>query len=155
MLLAITGLGFSELSEALGASADAMQAKLEDVAFQAVSQVRSAAQAKVPKRTFNLMRSIIAEPIEGGALVTVNALYGKFVEFGTGLYGPHQQRIVSKSGGPLVWTQGGETIFAMSTAGMHAKPFFNPAVDEMEATLGERLDTFLQSIINAIAGSTA
>ena len=88
--------------------------------------------------------------------------YAKYLETGTGLFGPRHQRIVSKSGGPLHWTslthtfsrgankgktvyrskmgskKGGfkETgIFAMSTKGMPAQPMVEPNKIEVRRDL--------------------
>jgi HK97 gp10 family phage protein len=153
MEFTISSIGFAELADALGATIDNIQTDLEQVAIDTAIEVRSAAQDKVPKRSFNLARSIIAEDTDVGAIVTVNALYGKFVEFGTGLYGPAHHLITSKNGGPMVWQDGDNTIFAMTTKGMHPKPYFIPAVQAAFDTIDEKLDTFMQNIIAALAGS--
>lgn len=64
--------------------------------------------------------------------------HGLYVEFGTGVYGTGPgatgQRITSKSGGLLRWTdQGGGEHFARSIAGMTPRPFLRPALDESHA----------------------
>jgi len=105
------------------------------------------AQALAPHKTGNLQRSMFppGELTNKYAIVVVRAKYGRFIEEGTGLFGPKKHRIVPKTKKALHWTGGGpskvrlsgrsrvvkgkslgEGIFATSTKGAKAQPFFKP-----------------------------
>jgi hypothetical protein len=106
------------------------------------------AQALVPRKTGHLFRTIVPGALTATyARVVVNAPYGLFVEKGTGLFGPKHHRIVPTTKKALRWTGGGparvrlsgrsrvvkgkslgDAIFATSTAGMKAQPFFERGV---------------------------
>jgi HK97 gp10 family phage protein len=109
------------------------------------------AKAKVPQRTGQLHASISRLPVEGTLLggdlsitVAAGAPYATFVEFGTGIHGPRKQRIYPKTKQAMRWRGGGgEWVFARSTAGMKAKPYLRPAVDE-------NIDAIANSLASAI-----
>jgi hypothetical protein len=103
----------------------------------------SEAQARVPRKTGHLQRSIRPGALrEDFAIVEVRSPYAKFVEEGTGLFGPRKRRIVPKNGKVMAWpssrtrlsgrsrTRRGKAIagmaFATSTKGMKAKPYLIP-----------------------------
>jgi len=112
------------------------------------------AQDFAPRKTGNLQRSIVpGEVTETSARVVVNAKYGIYVEKGTGLYGPKKRRIDVghvmhwKGGGPAkVRLSGrsrvvkgrslGDDVFAMSTAGSKAQPFFEKGARKAIAKSG-------------------
>lgn len=107
------------------------------------------AQALAPRRTGNLQRSIVPGQISGTrATVNVNANYARYVEEGTGLYGPKHHRI--EPGHVMHWKGAGKgvspgkvlrlsgrsrvvggrslasDVFAMSTTGAKAQPYLLP-----------------------------
>ena len=102
------------------------------------------AQARAPRKTGNLQRSIVPGQISGTrATVNVNANYARYVEEGTGLYGPKHHRI--EPGHVMHWKGGGaakvrlsgrsrvvggkslgDDVFAMSTEGARAQPYLLP-----------------------------
>ena len=91
--------------------------------------------------------------------------YVKFLESGTGLFGPFHKRITSRSGGPLHWIALGKEMafkgsgvfqfksrmgskkggfketdrFYMSTAGMPAQPMIAPNIKIIQADLIKRM----------------
>lgn len=105
--------------------------------------VREAA-IKAPVKTGNLRRSIqIGTVTDTTAQVVAGAHYARYVEEGTGLYGPKHSRIVPVSRKALRWMggppgsmrlsgsprkgkagAGAGPIFARSVAGRRATPFF-------------------------------
>lgn len=109
-------------------------------------EVISEAQALAPRRLGHLQRSIVPGEISGThAIVKVTANYGRYVEEGTGLYGPKKKRI--EPGKVMAWKSGGPTggnvrlsgrsrvkngkqvagtVFAWSTEGMKAQPYLLP-----------------------------
>lgn len=103
------------------------------------------AEAKklVPVRTRNLSRTIRVESasadrvrvVAGG---TANVGYARYVEQGTGLYGPKRARIKPRSKKVLSWVSGGSRVtgrgvgsrrvFARSVKGRKATPYLVPGV---------------------------
>lgn len=103
----------------------------------------SEAQARVPRKTGHLQRSIRPGRVtDDHAIVNVKAPYARYVEEGTGIYGPRHQKIVPKKASVLAWrtgqtrlsgrsrTSGGtETAgwaFARSVRGRKATPYLIP-----------------------------
>ena len=104
------------------------------------------AQALVPRKTGHLFRTI--QPgflARAEASVVVTAPYARWVEEGTGLYGPRKKRIVPTHAKALAWKTGGPSklrlsgrsrvvggqalagmAFARSTKGMQARPYLLP-----------------------------
>lgn len=92
---------------------DGIQAQLieqlqHDAARDIVGFAEDQAKTNAPARTGNLKRSIRSSPIAkvgnvymGG--VEVGARYGKWVESGTGIYGPFGMPIRPKVGNVLAW----------------------------------------------------
>lgn len=102
------------------------------------------AQALAPRKTGTLQRSIVpGELTDTHATVVSGAPYSRYVEEGTGLYGPKHQRI--DPGKVMRWAGGGsskvrltgrsrtkggkavaDVVFARSTKGSKAQPFLFP-----------------------------
>lgn len=111
------------------------------------------AEAKklVPVRTRNLSRTIrvgvvtdkSAKVIAGG---TSEVGYARYVEEGTGLYGPRRRKIVPKRAKMLSWVAGGSRvtgrgkgaarIFAKSVRGRKATPYLVPGVQRAASRAG-------------------
>ena len=96
--------------------------------------------------------------------------YVKFLESGTGLFGPLRKRITSKSGGPLHWytlfkgttkkgniqyrsTMGSKKggykfgeVYAMSTKGMPAQPMIAPNIKIIQADLIKRMKLNIKNL---------
>jgi HK97 gp10 family phage protein len=114
-------------------------------------QLRLIAEAKrnVPRKTGNLGRSIVAGPVsKDSATVEVRANYARFVEEGTGIYGPKKRRITPRTAQALHWkggatrlsgrsrVSGGKGIFAKSVRGRKATPFLGPAAKKVSKDTG-------------------
>jgi hypothetical protein len=130
--------GATELQRRLAAISDTKKV-LGEVAQLGVAE----AKALVPRRTGSLARSIRvgnvsedrAQVVAGGSR---NVGYARYVEQGTGLYGPRHARIVPKRAKVLSWVGGGSRltgrgkgsrrIFARSVAGRKATPYLLPGV---------------------------
>lgn len=98
------------------------------------------------RKTGNLERGVaIKEVTETHAVIESNAAYSGFVEGGTGLYGPEHRKITPQAARALRWVGGGPSkvrltgssrtshgaslgsvIFAMSSRGRPATPYFFP-----------------------------
>ena len=114
------------------------------------------AKRQVPRKTGNLGRSITVGSVDKkSATVEVRAKYARWVEEGTGIYGPRKQKIVPKSKKALRWTGGGasrvrlsgrsrvvggqalgQAIFAKSVKGRKATPFLRPAAEKVAKSTG-------------------
>lgn len=64
--------------------------------------------------------------------VGTDVKYARFVHDGTGLYGPHAQRIYPKNGPVLSWKSGGVYVYAKSTKGMRPNPFLKNALSAVK-----------------------
>ena len=145
-------IGFSEFAASLEAASEAIGETFQAVCNDVALQIRTTAQVLVPKRTYALMSHIIAEPFAEGAMVSVQELYGAFVEYGTGLYGPKHQVITPKTAKVMAWKgSDGNMVFAASTKGMHAKPYFNPAVDKGMIELASESDAAMDTIMEILS----
>lgn len=108
------------------------------------------AQALVPRKTGFLQRNIAPGFIRGSsATVEARTPYARFVEEGTGLYGPKKKKIVPKTKKALAWKSGGkskvrltgrsrtrggkaiaDTSFAASVKGRRATPYLKPGAEK-------------------------
>lgn len=147
-------VGFDEFAHALGTTADKIGPIFEKTAYDTALYIRRLAVAKAPIRTGTLKRSIIADVIPGGAQVSVNELYGTYVEMGTGLWDPRgAHRIYPKNAKVMAWSIGkGDMAFAASTKGMKPQPYFFPAADAGYPFLAEQLATTLSMVVTQLAG---
>lgn len=120
------------------------------------------AKELAPKRTSALAISI--QPMQptgslsGGDLevrVAAAALYAPYVEFGTGIFGPHGTPIVPVNALALqIPLGGGEFMYRKSVKGMKAQPFLGPAmnqeaehvVDELGAAIEVALIEYAQGV---------
>lgn len=138
--------GDEALRRRFKAIADTKQV-LEKVALLGVAE----AKKLVPRQTDNLGRTIrvgtvsetSAQVVAGG---TANVGYARYVEQGTGLYGPRNRRIVPKHAKVLSWVGGGSRltgrgtgsrrIFARSVKGRKATPYLVPGVKKAVSRAG-------------------
>lgn len=78
--------------------------------------------------------------------VGTNLEYGRFLEYGTGIYGDGrgEYTIKAKGGGMLSWVVNGQRMFAKEVKhkGMRPRPWLAPAVEKMD--IGKRLEKALR-----------
>lgn len=98
----------------------------------------SEAQARVPRKTGHLQRSIRPGRLtDDYAVVEAKTPYAEYVEKGTGIYGPRRQKIVPKKAKVLAWrtntrlsgrarVSGSGWAFAQSVRGRKATPYLIP-----------------------------
>lgn len=103
---------------------------------QFLNKIADTARAIVPVKTGRLQGSLAYEVSELGngtvsGKVGTNVKYGKWVEFGTGLYGPHKTVIVPTQAKALSWRVAGKRVFAKYVKGMRARPFMMPAFEKI------------------------
>jgi hypothetical protein len=110
---------------------------LREVALLSVAE----AKGLVPVRTGNLRRTIRVGPVTaksarvlaGG---TRSVGYARYVEEGTGIYGPKGQPIRPKKARMLSWKSGGKRVFAKSVRGRKATPYLVPGIRAAIAKAG-------------------
>lgn len=134
--------------------------------------VTQTAKQKAPVQFGTLRRSIIGR-VHNSGMSTIGTIrqdekiapYGKFVEFGTGLYGPKHQRIIPTSSKALAWMVGrsarpstgagwrqavkaGRAIVVRSIKGMRAEPYMRPAlqdnIENVKQIMVEEIDKALK-----------
>lgn len=111
-----------------------------------IAEVEALAVKKVPVKTSNLANSHTGNVNADGSEGTVSfiAPYAGYVHEGTGLYGPHKQKIVPKSKKALYWPGAAHPVRAVT--GMRARPFLKRAAEgsNMEALFAEGANNYLQ-----------
>lgn len=113
---------------------------LRTVALLGVAEAKKLA----PVATGNLRRTIrVAAVSATRATVTAGGTsqvgYARYVEEGTGLYGPRKQRIRPRRARMLSWKQkGGGRVFARSVRGRKATPYLVPGIKAAIARAGLR-----------------
>jgi hypothetical protein len=65
------------------------------------------------------------------AVVSHPAGYYRYLEQGTGLYGPNHAYIVPKTAKALHWTSGGKDIFVKRSRGIKPQKFISAAISEV------------------------
>lgn len=92
--------------------------------------IQSQAKALAPVDLGNLRDSIEMKILEGGFTVEINvgADYAIYVEYGTGIYATQGSRAKK-----IPWTYFNERLgHFVTTEGMHAQPFWFPALEQGE-----------------------
>ena len=116
-----------------------------------VEDVEARAVKLAPVRTSNLANAITNTIAPDGLMsrlfVTDAAPYAKYVHDGTGLYGPHKQKIiiVPKDKKALFWPGAKHPVKKVVQKGIKGNPFFKKALREIKpsALFGEGVKNFL------------
>lgn len=143
----------TESTMSLGVIAEKLHRGVENGVKKGTGIMTNAAKRDAPYRYGTLRRSIMGSTENDGLsfIGTVRqddkvASYGKYVEFGTGIYGPEHRKIVPKSKKALAWMIGragrpssaagwrdavksGRGVVVRSTKGMKAQPYMKPAYE--------------------------
>lgn len=147
--MSVTIVGLDSFISGLGVAKDSAKEVVEKAALNLALLVRRLAQGKAPKASSQLAQSITATPLAYGAQTTVEAKYGPYVEYGTGMFDPRGGHLIySKGGGPMVWETGGHVYGAYYTRGMEAQPYFEPAIQEAEPSIEEEMAKAAGILIN-------
>ncbi|MEK4700366.1 HK97-gp10 family putative phage morphogenesis protein [Solibacillus sp. FSL R7-0668] len=131
--MGITRFGNRQLSKALDRWGDNIIADVKRIVVETAELLKTEAVARAPHDTGDLKRSIEVTVLADGltAIVTVGAHYAIYIEFGTGIYA------VKGNGRKTPWgyldpkgrlDENGQPLWIW-TKGMHAQPFWFPAVD--------------------------
>lgn len=99
------------------------------ICVRAGTRVQTFARRYVRVDTGNLKQSIEVRVTPPGAQVGSDEDYAAWVHEGTGVFGPHKQRIYPKRGSYLVFTaKDGTVVFARSVRGMRPNRYLTRAL---------------------------
>jgi len=76
--------------------------------------------------------------------------YAKYVEFGTGIYGPNKSPIVPVRAKALAFKVGGRWVFTKSSKGQKPNPFVERTVKESSGNVNLIFNSMMTKIINNI-----
>ncbi len=137
MNLNVTILGADQLKRAFSSSPKIVQSHLKDAVDAIAKTIEQKAKINAPHKTSALRGSIhTTGPFVGiggviEARVGTDLEYGKYQEYGTGIYGegPGAKRspIRPKTAGVLAWKQNGKWVFARQVSGVRPKRYFQRA----------------------------
>jgi HK97 gp10 family phage protein len=117
-----------------------------------VNKIQSEARRMAPHRTGTLQRSIMVDVNYPEGKVEVNEKYGQYIEEGTGIYGPNNTRIVPKTAKVLAWKGAAGMVFARSTKGMKARPFFKPGIENAADYINDQFTKVIDLLTHGLAG---
>jgi len=109
-----------------------LQEEITGAAADSAKTIALGAIAKAPVKTGRLRRSITSEVVPLAAdvqgIVMATAPYARYVEEGTGLYGPKKAVILYDR--MHKFKIGGSWVSVLGIRGMQAKPYMKPAFEE-------------------------
>lgn len=85
------------------------------------------------------------------ASVGTNVKYARYMEEGTGIYGPRRTPITPKNGKVLAWKRNGKWHFARSVKGVKPKRFFKRARDDNRGYFTDQMRGAMTAIVSALA----
>ena len=133
-----------EISEKIKKLSQLVQIGLQRGVTKSTAYVTQQVVSNAPRITGNLKRSIHSEVTSLGSSLSGKiiqdsgiASYGRYVEEGTGLYGPYHKVIRPKNGKVLSWKINGVKIYASYIKGMTGRLYMRRAFDESKDTVKE------------------
>ena len=99
--------------------ADAAKRRCIEVAVETAAELK----LQMPEDSGAMIDSVRVDNTRTGADVVIGVRYWKWVNNGTGIYGPTGQRIHAKNGGLLHFFIDGEEFFVPSIAGQRGQHF--------------------------------
>lgn len=114
-----------------------MNPEATKICLQVCELIRNRALDLVPKKTWELYKSIKVVPTRNGAAVGANKKYGPWVHEGTGIHGPKKKtyEIKPKNKKALKFrTKAGKIVFAKKVIhpGIKGNPFFKKAFKDVK-----------------------
>lgn len=133
-MTAVGSADIHKLAEALRKSGRNANATTQQTLIEAANFLLTEMEIRVPVDSGDLRRSLSVRVESGRVLVGPTAPYAGYVEFGTA---PHEIR-PKKQGGVLVFTAGGQKVYArvVKHPGTKPQPFVQPAFDAWVDSLG-------------------
>lgn len=124
--MSVTRFGSRALSSALRRWGNQIEDEIKRIVVETAAVIQTEARARAPVDSGYLRQSIEVEVLNGGltAIVTVDASYSVFIEYGTGIYAKNGNG--NKDGWVFYSEKYGQFVF---TRGMEAQPFWFPAIE--------------------------
>jgi HK97 gp10 family phage protein len=154
-------VGDNELKAKMMAGSEEVKLLIKETVEDIAAESASVAQFLAPKRTGNLAQNITStrasiDPAIGGYSATAGvrktAPYARWVEEGTGIFGPHGTPIVPKVGNFLIFKIGEKTIVTRSVKGQKGQHYMRRAfVQTRDVYTPLRLKVLEAKIGNLIA----
>jgi HK97 gp10 family phage protein len=119
---------------------DAKEIIADELKFQLQQEATKAIggrQTKDINRTGHLIGNIDVR-VNNDVLEISMPFYGKYLEYGTGLYGPKEKVIKPKEKQVLCFEINGKEIFATHTKGMTPSPFIRPTFHKQLKKIAEK-----------------
>jgi len=152
MSLAVEVEGFNQLVADVNEAGPNSERLMKAALVNSVNKIQSEARAHAPHKTGTLQRSILTQVDYPEGQVQVNEKYGIWLEEGTGIYGPTGSRITPKKAKALAWGSGGSMVFARSTKGMKARPFFKPGIEKSVEYINAQFQKVIERLASGLAG---
>lgn len=124
--MSITRFGSRALSSALRRWGNQIEDEIKRIVVETAAVIQTEARARAPVDSGYLRQSIEVEVLNGGltAIVTVDADYAIYIEYGTGIYAKNGNG--NKDGWVFYSEKYGQFVF---TRGQEAQPFWFPAIE--------------------------
>lgn len=151
MSLVVEIEGFDKLVADIDQAGGNARPLMKGAIVNSVNRIQSNARSAAPHRTGTLQRSIQTQVDYPEGKVQVGEKYGIFIEEGTGIYGGGG-RITPKKAKVLAFTSGGNQVFARSTKGMKARPFFRPGIEASAEFVSEQFIKVIDILAKQLAG---
>lgn len=151
MSLSVQITGLNELirdAQNVGANASTV---VKAAIVNSVNHIQSETRSRAPHKTGTLQRSILVQVNYPVGQVQVNEKYGQYIESGTGIYAG-QGRITPKKAKALRWKGASGYVFARSTKGQKARPFFKPGVEASADYVSLQFTKVIERLADALAG---
>ena len=137
---------------------DGLSTVINNTGQQATQLVANTAIDKAPRHFGTLKRSIYPQvnatvgKFTGKVIQDATvAPYGKYVEQGTGIYGPYGSPIVPVTKPFLAWKDyGGGWHRAKSVKGQKAQPFMEPAISENQDNIKQMFNVNITQFLNGL-----
>lgn len=128
--MTITRLGNRDLTRALQRWGNQIEDEVKRIVIETTAIIQNEARALAPVDSGYLRQSIEVEVLNNGlsAIVTVDAEYAIYIEYGTGIYAKNGNG--NEDGWVYYSEKYGEFRF---TRGMEAQPFWAPAIESGRA----------------------
>lgn len=128
-------LDLTELAKDLTQAAENVEQATQELLEAAGDEIIAEAQSTVVVKTGKLKNSITKTSLPLKVVVGPSAVYGPYIEYGTGSRGEFpgsMYEILPKKGSVLVFQVGGKTVYARSVKhpGIKAKPYMRPAAQK-------------------------
>jgi HK97 gp10 family phage protein len=105
-----------------------MRNKARSTSLEIAEEIAAEITHRAPRATGHLAESVNVHTTKTESVVRIGADYWQYVEYGTGIYGPLNNRMPS-SGQPLHFSWNGQEYFLANVAGQHPQPFVAPAIE--------------------------